>query len=211
MTGRSGEMIEPAGNEYDDLYRSRADSGGPPWDIGAPQPALAVVLDAEVRGPKVLDVGCGTGDLALALARRDFDVTAVDISAVAIDFAKAKAASEGLTVDFRVLDATRLDRGLGPFDAVLDSGLIHSLDDDEQERYLRRLPLLCNRGATVFVLAVSLDAGQGWGVTAEFLADAFAPPTWVDSTIASIEVAAQMSGTRLSLPGFLLKTRRGAV
>ena len=94
--------------DFDEIYRDAADSGGPPWDIGGPQPALAALLDAGVRGPKVLDVGCGTGDLAIALARRGHDVTAVDISRVAIDAARAKATAEGLAVRFEVQDATRL-------------------------------------------------------------------------------------------------------
>jgi 2-polyprenyl-3-methyl-5-hydroxy-6-metoxy-1,4-benzoquinol methylase len=49
------------------------------------------VLDDGVKGPKVLDVGCGTGDLAIALARRGYEVSAIDISRVAIDMARAKA------------------------------------------------------------------------------------------------------------------------
>jgi len=84
-------------NAYDEIYRD----GRPPWDIGAPQPALAKVLDDGVTGPKVLDIGCGPGGLAIALARRGYDVTAVDISAVAIDLARARAAREGVVVHFR--------------------------------------------------------------------------------------------------------------
>jgi hypothetical protein len=64
VTARNAEVDgdEPYDNDYDELHRDTADSGGPPWDIGGPQPALAEVLDDGVKGPKVLDVGCGTGD-----------------------------------------------------------------------------------------------------------------------------------------------------
>lgn len=63
MAARNAEANgdEPDDNDYDELYRDTVDSGGPPWDITGPQPALAQVLDDGVKGPKVLDIGGGTG------------------------------------------------------------------------------------------------------------------------------------------------------
>ncbi|WP_432841299.1 class I SAM-dependent methyltransferase [Dactylosporangium sp. CA-092794] len=197
--------------EYDRIYLDAAGSGGPPWDIGGPQPALAAVLDDGVKGPKVLDVGCGPGDLAIALAQRGYDVTAIDISRVAIDMARAKAAAKGLTIRFEVQDATELSLPWGPFDAVFDSGLLHSLHRDGDratDRYLALLPALAAPGATVFVLAVSLEPGQPWGVTEEFLRAAFAEPIWTRTDIRKIDVVAHPDGQRLVLPGFLLRTVR---
>jgi SAM-dependent methyltransferase len=196
--------------DYDQLYRDTAASGGPPWVIGGPQPALAEVLD-EVHGPKVLDIGCGTGDLAIALARHGHEVTAIDISGVAIDMARAKAAADGLTVHFEVQDATRLSLPSAPYDAVFDSGLLHSLrrrGGGEVDDYLALLPGLAAPGATVFVLAVSLEAGQGWGVTEEFLRAGFPGPQWVDTQVEKVDVVAQTGGQGLRLPGFLLRTVR---
>jgi SAM-dependent methyltransferase len=64
-----------------------------PWDIGAPQPALLELL-AEVppEGP-ILDVGCGSGDLGIALAQRGVEVLGVDFVEAAISQARAKAES----------------------------------------------------------------------------------------------------------------------
>ena len=204
-------MTEPYDIDYDKLYRDSADSGGPPWVIGGPQPALAAVLDEGVRGPKVLDVGCGTGDLAIALARRGLEVTAVDISRVAIDMARAKAAREGLTVHFEVHDATDLSLPSAPFDSVFDSGLLHSLHrrgGGQVDEYLALLPGLAAPGATVFVLAVSVEDGQGWGVTEDFLRASFAEPNWIDTRVADIDVAAELDSQQFVLAGFLLRTVR---
>lgn len=198
--------------DYDELYRDTADSGGPPWVIGGPQPALARVLDGgEVKGPKVLDIGCGPGDLAIALARRGFDVTAVDISHVAIDMARDKAAAEGLAVHFEVQNAARLSLPSAPFDSVFDSGLLHSLDRHsrhEVDDYLALLPGLAAPGGNLFLLAVALEAEQGWGLTEEFLRESFSEPLWAGTRLEPIDVSAELDGRHLTLAGFLLRTVR---
>lgn len=194
-------------NEYDEIYR---DPAGPPWEIGGPQPALAAVLDAGiVRGPRVLDVGCGTGELAIALARRGYDVTGIDGSPVAIEKARANAARNGLTVRFEVQDATNLSLP-DQYDAVFDSGLLHSLvrNDDAADAYLARLPDVAAPGATVFVLAVSVAAGLGWGLTEDYLRASFPAPDWTDTRVDDIEVAARSGGEDLALRGLLLRTLR---
>jgi SAM-dependent methyltransferase len=214
VTARDADVLgdESSDNEYDEIYRDAADSGGPPWDIGRPQPALMAVLGDRVKGPKVLDVGCGTGDLAIALARRGYEVTAIDISRVAIEVARAKAASEGLTVHFDVQDATDLSLSSAPFDSVFDSGLLHSLGGPgEVDDYLALLPGLAAPGATVFVLAVSPEATEGWGLTEKSLRAGFPEPAWVDTEVEEVDVAAaETDGEEFFLPGFLLRTVRAS-
>jgi len=52
-------------------------------------------------GLRLLDVGCGAGLAAEALARRGFDVLGLDAATEAIDAARAHSAGQGLTVTFR--------------------------------------------------------------------------------------------------------------
>ncbi len=79
-----------------------ADHGEQMWS-GRPNGSLQVEL-ADHPAATVLDVGCGEGADALWLASRGWQVTAVDISTVAIERARRAAEEAGLDVDFAALD-----------------------------------------------------------------------------------------------------------
>ncbi|HEV3495949.1 MAG TPA: class I SAM-dependent methyltransferase [Actinomycetes bacterium] len=72
----------------------------------------------ESLGPRtVLDAGCGTGRVAVELARRGIDVTGVDVDAAMLDKARAKAPH----LPWVVADLARLDLGR-TFDIVVMAG-----------------------------------------------------------------------------------------
>lgn len=74
-------------------------------------------LEAAFRpGGRVLELGCGTGEDALRLARRGLRVTATDVSPGMLEVAAAKAAAAGLDgrICFRQLDAGRLGAAADP-------------------------------------------------------------------------------------------------
>jgi ubiquinone/menaquinone biosynthesis C-methylase UbiE len=141
-----------AGAPWDDSYRD----GPAPWDIGAPQPALAAVPLAGT----VLDAGCGTGEHALMAAAQGHRVLGVDVAETAVQIAREKAAQRGLDVEFAVADALRLNALGRIFDTVLDCGLFHTFDGDERRAYVAGLAAVTRPGARVHVLCFS-DTGEG--------------------------------------------------
>ncbi|SNY45070.1 class I SAM-dependent methyltransferase [Paractinoplanes atraurantiacus] len=191
--------------EFDALYNAPQH---PPWEIGRIQPALTGVLQSDLPGPHVLDLGCGTGDLAIALARRGYDVTGVDVSAVAIDTARAKAG--GLPIHFEVQDATALTLPT-TYNTLIDCGLLHNLHRrGHADGYLARLPELAAPGATLIVLAIAHEGTQDWGLTEDYLHTAFAAPTWTATTIERTQITADDAGTHLLLPALLLRTTKAS-
>lgn len=70
-------------------------------------------------GSKVLDVACGTGNLALPAARLGANVTGVDIAPNLVEQARANAAREGLQAQFDEGDAEALPYDDASFDTVV--------------------------------------------------------------------------------------------
>jgi SAM-dependent methyltransferase len=69
-------------------------------------------------GSRLLDVACGTGNLAIPAARAGAIVTGVDIATNLLEQARARAESEGLTIQFDEGDAEDLQYGDAAFDTV---------------------------------------------------------------------------------------------
>lgn len=70
-------------------------------------------------GAQVLDVACGTGNLAIPLARRGAVVTGVDIAPNLLLQARERAAHQGLAITFDEGDAEQLPYADASFDAVV--------------------------------------------------------------------------------------------
>lgn len=134
--------------------------GKPPWIIDQAQPALiAAVKKAEVRGPTVLDVGCGDGNNAIYLASRGFDVTGVDVSATAIKIAIQQAREANVNATFMTLDALKIGTLYKKFDTIIDFGLFHNLKGDS-DRYVRALNNVCVSKGQLLMLCFSDQVGK---------------------------------------------------
>jgi magnesium-protoporphyrin O-methyltransferase len=84
-------------------------------------------LPADLRGARVLDAGCGAGQMTVELAGRGAEVVAVDISPSLVDIAELRTPPELLgQITFTAGDM--LDPGLGDFDYVvaMDSLIYYS-------------------------------------------------------------------------------------
>ena len=100
---------------------------------------MTVEMAAAVPGESVLDVGCGTGSLALAAKAavgREGSVRGIDASPEMIEQARRKAAKAGAKADFRVALIEELPFGEGEFDLVLSSFMLHHLPDDVKRKGL---------------------------------------------------------------------------
>lgn len=98
--------------EWDERYSSEERV----WS-GNPNGTLVAEVDGLAPG-RALDVGCGEGADAIWLAQRGWEVTAIDVSQVAVDRAAEAAAAASVDVTWVRADATSDDTDLGSHDLV---------------------------------------------------------------------------------------------
>lgn len=133
----------------------------PPWDVGGAQPALAELFAEHPPAGPALDVGCGSGDLAISLARGGLEVLGIDFVDAAIAHARDKAAALPPDVDgrleFRVADALRPSLLGRRFGSVVDSGFHHLFDPAECDRFADELAAALVPGGRYFLLAFAVE------------------------------------------------------
>ena len=77
---------------------------------------------ADIRaGERVIDIAAGNGNASLAAAHRHARVTSTDYVPALLDKGRARAAAEGLDIDFRVADAEQLPFADGSFHVALST------------------------------------------------------------------------------------------
>jgi SAM-dependent methyltransferase len=87
-----------AGDRAEDWDHRYTDGGHTLWS-GEPNPALVAETE-HLEAGIALDLGCGEGADAIWLARRGWEVTAVDISAVALERAAEAATTAGVQINW---------------------------------------------------------------------------------------------------------------
>lgn len=98
-------------------------------------------------GMRMLDVGCGAGQLALIAARAGAKVTGCDIATNWLEKAQARAEAEGLDVRFEEGDAEALPYGDAGFDVV--ASLIGAMFAPRPELVASEMKRVCRPGGTI--------------------------------------------------------------
>lgn len=89
------------------------------------------LLDVRDR-EKVLDVGCGTGNYTIELAKRGADVIGIDSSEEMLAWARIKAQKANIETSFHAADAMNLPFPDSTFDMVISNGLLCFLQEPEK-------------------------------------------------------------------------------
>lgn len=176
--------------ELEDLYAA----GRPPWDTGVTPPELVALVEGDgAPAPgRALELGCGTGTNAVYLARRGWEVVAVDLIDRAVRQAREKADAAGAAVRVLHGDATRLDEldVPGPYDLFFDLSCFCGVPPHRRDAYAAGLTRRAAPGARLLMFGYGPEAWDDpiSGATADELRTRFVGWDLIDVTPGTNEV-----------------------
>ena len=125
------------------FYDRQAAALGPAEPPRPPDEYDLALLEAlgPLPGLRVLELGCGRGNLTLELLQRGADVVALDLSAAMVDLARGRAERFQPEATARFVAAPVEDTGLqsGSFDRVVGKWILHHADVGRAAREVARL------------------------------------------------------------------------
>lgn len=151
-------------------------------------------------GARLLDVGCGAGQLALIAARQGAHATGCDIAPNWLERARKRALAEGLEARFDEGDAESLPYGSGEFDVV--ASLVGAMFAPDPDRAAKEMLRVCRSGGSVAM--ANWTAGGFIGEMFRTIARHIAPPgmpsplLWGDPEVVKERLGEGLSELRLT-------------
>lgn len=99
---------------------------------------------------RILEIGCGAGNNLWFAAREGFDVTGLDGSAAAMEFARKRFADDGLSGEFITGDFTALPFDDAGFDIVLERGAVSMAPKSAARKAIREAARVLRPGGLMY-------------------------------------------------------------
>ncbi|MGF2616511.1 class I SAM-dependent methyltransferase [Rossellomorea vietnamensis] len=143
---------------WDTFYEDRTKRV--PFFKDIPDENLVSYLDkGTIKAGKALELGCGPGRNAIYLAENGFLVDAVDSSQEGLQWAKERAYSKGVKVNFIKQNIFCLEYEAGTYDLVYDSGCFHHIPPHRRTSYLEIIERALKPGGH-FALTTFVEGGE---------------------------------------------------
>ena len=145
---------------YEKRYRKVYEEGAEFWEEPLPTESLVKFLhDFHLtKGLRAVDMGCGEGRDSIFLAKRGFNVTAIDVSRSAVKRAKKWSKREGLPIEFLVADVTHLPIRNDTYDLAINVACLHMMINQQlRDRHLREAHRILKHNGVYFSCNIGAD------------------------------------------------------
>ncbi len=134
-----------------------------PWELGRPREILVRLVEEGTINPgKALDICCGAGTNTVYLAQKGFQVTGIDISPKAIEYAGEKAEHAKVKIRLMVCNFVELPFANEGFDFVFDMGCFHHAKPKDRNRYITGVHRVLRRNGHYLLVCFSEKNGHAW-------------------------------------------------
>lgn len=148
---------------HDEKYKASRRTGLPGWGGVDRIVNLSKMIDERFlclqtlpRTGRLLEIGCGAGNISIEMVKRGYEVTGIDFAATAIAWARENAASTNTQVDFRVADVANLSTfETESFDIIFDGNCIHCLVGKKREAAFKEIYRVLKPNGILFVSSLS--------------------------------------------------------
>jgi 2-polyprenyl-3-methyl-5-hydroxy-6-metoxy-1,4-benzoquinol methylase len=155
--------------ETDEIYKN-VSLKEIPWNIETPPDVIVqLVACGKIKPCNAIDLGCGTGNYAIYLAGKGFNVTGVDTSPVAIKFAMENAMQKKVDCNFIVADVLDdlKNHVKGPFDFAYDWEVLHHVYPRNRKKFVENVFGVLNPGGKYLSVCFS-EKDQQFGASGKY-------------------------------------------
>ncbi len=145
---------------WDNLYKNN-ESG---WDLKSANPVFVEILKGNkiLNKGKLLIPGCGKGYDALAAAESGYEVTAVDFSSEAINFAKTLAGKVSANINFIQEDIFNLGAEFeNYFDSIYEYTTYCAINPERHDDFAKKISSLLKKGGVFLTILFPVEKREG--------------------------------------------------
>ncbi len=142
--------------DTEDVYQ-KVPTSEIPWNVEDPPMVLVDLVEkGRIKPCRCIDLGCGTGNHSIYLAKNGFDVTGIDISPSAIALAKENARGKKTRCQFIMADVLHAGEHIqDTYDFAFDWEVLHHVFPQKRNRYIESVFRLLNPGGTYLSVCFS--------------------------------------------------------
>lgn len=140
-------------SDWDTYYKENKVEDMPWYEKNLDHDLENKITSKNLNKGKFLDLGTGPGTQAIQLAKRNFEVTATDISPNAIKNAQKLSHK----INFLVDDILNSQLSNNEFDFILDRGIFHIFDISQRPQYVKQIKRILDDNGILFLKCMSVD------------------------------------------------------